>query len=67
MYRIDGNLFIILWVIVVAVLVFILYFSASDEFSFVWLGFGIIVGIAIAQSIDTFREKIYMKRYHNYR
>ena len=64
-YRIDGNLFIVLWVIAIFVFFYTLVYMPSEWFG--WLGSGICIGISIAQTIDTIREKRYMKEFHNYR
>lgn len=65
MPRASLFIFLLLWVISIAVFFYVLLFSPSEWFS--WLGSGICIGVAVAETGDIVREHFYYKKYRNYR
>ena len=65
MVRASVFIFILLWVISVSVSVYVLFASPTEIFG--WLGSGVCIGIAFAETADIIREHFYYKKFHNYR
>lgn len=64
MVRASIFIFILLWVISASVFVYVL-FSSGEWFA--WLGSGMCIGVAVAETLDMIREHFYYRKFHNYR
>ena len=64
MYRINGRIGIILWVIAIFTTIFMFFFY-FDFLSILATGF--TIGVATTQTIDSIREKKYLSKYKNIR
>lgn len=63
MYRINGKITIILWVVAILTAIYMLFFW-FDFYSILATGF--TIGVATAQTIDAIREKKYLSKFRNY-
>lgn len=56
---------IMLWLISFAILIYVVAYDSTDALG--WIAVGVCFGFALAQTIDSIRDGMFYKKFHNFR